>query len=105
MKKLAIANGKYMKDGIEKTKWVNIGIINTAQSGKEYMLLDPTINLAGFPREEGKSSVMVSIFDDNQQQQGYAQQPQQQQQPQQGYGQPQQAQAPAMNVNTDGIPF
>jgi len=104
MKKLAIANGKYMKDGVEKTKWVNIGIINTSQNGKEYMLLDPTINLAGFPREEGKSSVMVSIFDDSQQQQqGYPQQQQPRQQ--QGYAQQQQQQAPAISVDTDEIFF
>ena len=49
MKKLAIANGKYIKDGVEKTRWVTIGTINTTADGKEYMLLHPTINLAGFP--------------------------------------------------------
>jgi hypothetical protein len=70
MKKLAIANGKYIKDGVEKTRWVNIGTINTTAEGKEYMLLDPTINLAAFPREIGKDMLMVGIFEQQPQQQG-----------------------------------
>ena len=56
-----------------KTSWVNVGVIGTSQQGKEYMLIDPTINFAGFPREAGKDMVMVNIFDDAQtsgQQQG-----------------------------------
>lgn len=83
MKKLSVANGTYQKDGVEKTNWVSIGVINTNQNGKEYMLLDPTINLAGFPREAGQKNVMVNIFDDTQQPQQ-----QQYQQPQQQYQQP-----------------
>ena len=90
MKKLAVANGSYTKDGQQKTRWVNVGIINTAQNGKEYMLIDPTINFAAFTREEGKDMIMVGIFEEQQggQQQNYNQAPQQQQsyqQPQQGY--------------------
>ena len=95
MKKLAVANGQYQKDGQTKTRWVNVGVIGVSQNGKEYMLIDPTINFAGFPKEEGKDMVMVGIFDDSQQQQGgnqnqqqYNGNNQQQQQPQ--YGQPQQ---------------
>jgi len=66
MKKLAIGNGKYMKDGIEKTRWVNVGVIGVGQNGKEYMMIDPTINFAAFKRDEGRDMVMVSIFDDSQ---------------------------------------
>ena len=62
-----IANGKYTKDGVEKTKWVEVAII-MEKNGKEYALLDPTINLAGFPREEGRDKLIGSIFDDNNQQ-------------------------------------
>jgi len=82
-KKLSIANGKYMKDGQEKTRWVSVGVI-LQKDGKEFVLLDPTINLAGFQREAGKDMLMVNIFDDSQQQQqGGYQQPQQQPQYQQ----------------------
>ncbi len=87
MKKLAVANGSYTKDGQQKTSWVNIGVIGIGSNGKEYMLLYPHINLAGFPREAGKDTLMVSIFDDaqqnNQQQGQYGQPP-----AQSGYGQP-----------------
>jgi len=88
-KKLAVANGNYQKDGQEKTRWVNVGVI-LEKNGKEFMLIDPTINFAAFPREQGKDMVMVGIFDDSNQGQ---QQPQQQYQaPQQqqhgGYGNP-----------------
>ncbi len=80
MKKLAVANGTYPKDGQEKTRWVNVGVI-LEKNGKEFMLIDPTINFAAFPREQGKDMVMVGIFDDSQgqqQNQSY-QQPQQNQ--------------------------
>lgn len=79
MKKLAVANGSYTNsNGEQKTKWVSVGVIGMSQNGKEYMLIDPTINFAGFPREDGKDMVMVGIFDDQQQQ---VQQTQQVQQP------------------------
>ncbi len=92
MKKLAVANGSYQKDGQDKTRWVNVGVIGTTQEGKEYMLIDPTINFAAFPRQEGKDMVMVGIFEDQPQQQGnynnnQQQNNQQQRQPQQQYNQ------------------
>ena len=96
MKKLAVANGQYQKDGQTKTRWVNVGVIGVSQNGKEYMLIDPTINFAGFLKEEGKDMVMVGIFDDNNQQQqnqnngDQNQQQQYGQQQQGGYGQQQQ---------------
>ncbi len=103
MKKLSIANGKYMKDGVEKTRWVNVGVIGIGSNGKEYMMIDPTINFAAFQREEGRDMVMVSIFEDQQQNQNNGGQNQQQnnsynqqqnnsynQQQQPQYGQPQQ---------------
>ena len=105
-----IANGKYMKDGQEKTRWVNIGIIGVSQNGKEYMMLDPTINLAGFKREDGRDMVMVSIFEDNRNNQGgYGgqnnAQPQQQYQQQHTDYQPQQMQQqqyqPTLDINED----
>lgn len=80
-KKLAIANGTYTNaQGETKTRWVNIGLINTNAQGKEYMLLDPTINLAAFTREEGRDMVMIGMFEENNQQQ-------QNQGQQQGYNQ------------------
>lgn len=86
-----------------KAEWQNIGVLIIGKNGKEYMLLDPTVNLAGvllkqnvLAQKKGEAPsdmVMTSVFEDNNNhqapQQGYQQQPQQQggfnqQQPQQG---------------------
>ena len=90
MKRIMIANGKYVKDGQEKSKWVEVGVIMTSQNGNEFVLLDPTVNLAGFPREAGKDKLIASIFDDANQQ------PRQQQQSQYGTPQPQAPSMPPM---------
>ena len=96
MKKISIANGTYIgQDGQQKTNWVKVGVIGVSQSGNEYVLLDPTINLAGFKREDGKDMVMCTVYDDAQQSNT-----QPNSQPQQnGYAQPQQSyQAPHGSV-------
>lgn len=94
MKEIIIPTGTYQKqDGTQGTNWTKIGIINTSSNGKEYALLDPTINLAGFEREQGKNMVMCSVVEKQQNQQQGQPQPQgnySQPQQQQGYGQPQQ---------------
>ena len=61
-----IANGTYQKDGQTKTVWKEIGVIMTSAKGGEFCLLDPTVNLAGFPREAGKDRLIASIFEDTQ---------------------------------------
>lgn len=60
---LAVKNGSYTAgDGSAKNRWVYIGHIHTGQNG-HYMTLDPTINLAAFPRKEGDNRLMVSMFE------------------------------------------
>ena len=56
------------------------------------MLIDPLVNFAAFPREQGKDMVMVGIFEEqNQQQQNQGNQQQNQNnQQQQGYNNQQQ---------------
>jgi len=101
MKKLSVAGRKYQKqDGTEGTEWTNLGVLNVNQNGKEYILLDPKINLAGLPIGEN-GMVMVGVFEEtnqqgqqqnnqgNNQNQGY-QQPQVQYQDNQGNNQSQQ---------------
>lgn len=119
-KRIAAKVDEYQKDGQIKGKYVDIGVILNNQNG-EYMLLDPSVNLAGvllkqqaLSQKTGKptsGSVMCSIFD-NQQQQGYQQRPQQAPAQQQGYQQrpPPQQQAPAQQQGgfdnfDDDIPF
>jgi hypothetical protein len=66
-KNLSIANGTYTgQDGQQKTNWVNVGVI-LEKNGKEFMLINPAVNFAAFPREEGKDMVMVGIFEEQQQ--------------------------------------
>jgi len=94
MKQISVANGNYIgQDGTQKTKWVKVGVIGTSQNGKEYVLLDPTINLAGFKREEGKDMIMCTVYDGSQQQSNNTQTNQAPQQgQQQGYNPQQQGQ-------------
>jgi hypothetical protein len=108
-KRLSAVVGEYTdkQSGQQKADWANIGIIGVSQKGKEYMLLDPTVNLAGVllkqnvlaanKGEKLSDMVMISIIEDNnnqqqgqnnnQQQQGMQQQQSGHQQQQQGFNQ------------------
>lgn len=67
---LSVATGKYMKDGVEKTKWKNIGGIFES-NGSRFILLDRTFNPAGVPDldKEGKyrasETVLINIFNND----------------------------------------
>lgn len=91
-KRLVAKTGTYTnQQGEQKGEYTRIGVLMDGDNG-QYMLLDPTVNLAGvlakqnvMAANEGKpmrDSVMVSVFDNDnqgqsQQQGGYQQQPQQ----------------------------
>lgn len=99
-KRLVAITGEYVskQDNQQKAEYTEIGVIITGKNGKDYALLDPAINLAGVlmkqnalaaKRNEPPSDrVMLSVFEQDNQQQG--QQQQGYQQPQQGYQQQQQ---------------
>lgn len=111
MKKLLAKTGTYIKDGAEKGEYTKIGVLMQGNEGGEYMLIDPTVNLAGVlvkqnilaakQGKEQRDTVMVSVFVEDQQgqQQGYQQQPQQQQQQYQQPQQLQQQQPSGMQAN------
>lgn len=98
-KRLVAKTGEYTNKQTNETKgeYTKIGVILSGDNG-EYMLLDPTVNLAGvlikqnvYAMQQGKQqreSIMVSVFEDDNQQQGF----------QQGNGQNYQ-QPPQMNQN------
>lgn len=104
-KRLSAITGEYndKQTGQPKAEWTNIGVILQAQSGKEYMLLDPAVSLSGVLAKQNalamkknepiRDNVMVSLIDENQQQgaphQGGYQQPSPKQQG--GYGNQQQS--------------
>lgn len=94
-KRLSAVTGNYTnQQGEQKAEWTNVGVIITGKNGKEYALLDPSVNLAGVllkqnqiaikKGEQPSDMVMLSVFDEQQNQQ---QQPQQQQPQQQQYNQ------------------
>lgn len=93
-KRLAAKTGTYTnQQGEQKGEYTQIGVLMSGDNG-EYMLLDPTVNLAGVLAKQNamafndgkpmRTSVMVSVFANENQQQ------QQQQQHQGGYQQPHQ---------------
>ena len=108
-KRLSAVVGEYTdKNNQSKAEWQNVGVLITGKNGKEYALLDPTVNLAGVllkqhvlaqkKNEAPSDMVMTSVFDEqqNQQQNNQGQQQggyQQQQNQQQGYNQQQQGQS------------
>lgn len=104
-KRLSAITGEYndKQTGQPKAEWTNIGVILQAQSGKEYMLLDPAVSLSGVLAKQNalamkknepiRDNVMVSLIDESQQQnQGGQQQQNNQQQYQQQAPQQQQQQ-------------
>ena len=67
IKNLSVKTREYKdRDGNDKANWVNIGVIMENDQGKQFMLIDRWVNLAGLPDFSGKenpSAVMVTMFD------------------------------------------
>lgn len=62
LKDLAVVTGTYQKDGKTKKRYQNIGALMESENG-QFLLLDPLINLAAVPREEGRDRVVASMFE------------------------------------------
>lgn len=60
---LVVKVGTYMKDGKEKNRYVNVGVVLEGQYGP-YILLNRHFNPAGVPCDPNKDSVIVSMFSD-----------------------------------------
>lgn len=75
MKRISAKVGSYEKDGVTKGIYIKIGVILSNDKG-EFVLLDPSVNLAGVLIQQrlasGKSSdkVICSIFVDEKRAQG-----------------------------------
>ena len=66
IKNLSVKTREYKdRDGNPKANWVNIGVIMENDQGKQFMLLDKFINLAGIPdfKNSNSTSVMITMFD------------------------------------------
>ena len=61
IKKLTVAGGKYLsQDGVEKTRWIDIGHLHD-KDGKQYITLYGHISLAALIKE-GDTRVFVNLF-------------------------------------------
>ena len=61
---LTVKAGEYTaKDGTKKTIWQRVGEVHTSKDGGMFALIDAHINFAAFPRQEGSTRVMVSMFE------------------------------------------
>lgn len=88
-KRIVAKTGEYQKDGQAKGEYTKLGVMLNNNNG-DYMLLDPSVNLAGVlikqnalaakTGKEQRDMVMISIFDDDNQQQNSNQGQQQQSQ-------------------------
>ena len=58
-----ISRGTYKaRDGSTKNKYLSIGSIWQGENGNVFLLLDPSINYAAFPRKEGREMLMVQLY-------------------------------------------
>jgi len=62
-KDLAVATGKYMKDGQEKNRYANVGYILEDETGAKMICLNRHFNPAGVPFKEGSESIILSQFE------------------------------------------
>jgi hypothetical protein len=58
---LAVVVGTYIKDGSEKNRYQNIGVVMEDDKGGTFLLIEPWFNPAGVPHQPGRS-IMVSMF-------------------------------------------
>lgn len=66
--KLKAISGKYMKEGVEKNRWVDVGKLMQRDDGSQYVLILKHVNPAGFPSPAGSDSITAVLFkeDDSQ---------------------------------------
>jgi len=105
-KRLVIKTGTYIKDGQEKGEYTRLGVMMDGDNGP-YLLLDPCVNLAGCLTKQNmmnhdkggkpRSSLMVSVFEED----GQQQRPQAQQQ----QSRPDSQAPPVGDFPDDPIPF
>lgn len=53
--------GTYQKDGEAKSKFKNVGAM-MEKDGKPFLLLDRTFNPAGVPFQEGRDTILLSLY-------------------------------------------
>lgn len=59
---LAVKVGSYVKDGENKNRYKNCGIILQKEDGGKMLMIDPTFNFAAVNRDAGRDYVILSEF-------------------------------------------
>ncbi len=60
---LTVKVGTYEKDGEEKGRYENCGMILKDDDNKKMILINPRFNFAGVKLDEGRDLVIVSAFE------------------------------------------
>jgi hypothetical protein len=60
---LSVVTGQYESGGEIKKRWQNIGHLHESSDGRQYITLNPIINLAAVPRRDGDDRVYVNLFE------------------------------------------
>lgn len=63
IKELKVKHGTYQKDGETKNSYRTVGSMMEDENGSKFILIDPTFNFSAVKRDEGRDSVIVSLFD------------------------------------------
>ena len=101
VKDLVVSSGTYTdSSGQQKHRYVNIGAAMKNDDGSGFLLIHRHINLAGLPFKEGSESVIVNMYDPNQNQQGQRTQGNNNTTQQRAPAQP-----PQQGIVDDDIPF
>lgn len=60
---LVVVTGTYKKDGIDKKRYKNIGVMMEDDKGGRFIMIERSFNPAGIPYKEGSESIMVSLYE------------------------------------------
>lgn len=66
IKDLWVVTGTYEKNGETKKQWKTVGALMENDKG-QFIMLDRTFNPAGVHVEDGRGSIMISLFDPKEQ--------------------------------------
>lgn len=100
---LVVKTGEYTdRDGNTKSRFKNVGVVMDGQNGP-YILLDRTFNPAGVGGQDGRESIIISMYEPRDDNGGQSRDGGQQRQ---GNGNAGQARRPARDdLDDDQIPF
>lgn len=60
---LSVKIGTYVKDGKEKGRYKNCGIVLQKEDGGKMLMIDPTFNFAAVNRNDGRDYLILSEFE------------------------------------------